>query len=337
MQQITDLPFMGLIGEYGAPDYFFTEYFRVHPTSRLEKHILRSVVDNRTGRPVFAQLMGQDPERLAEAARELHAYPIAGIDLNMGCPAPMIYKGNVGGGLLRDPDRVDQIIGALRDATPGLFTVKMRIGFDSTDNFQRILGILNKHGIDLLSVHGRTVQDRYFGEVKYGRIAEAVRTMKCPVLANGNVTSALRATAVLKETGAFGVMLGRHAIRNPWVFRQCRQLWSGQPVSVVTHGQVRQYIERLYRMLEEPNLPQEAQVSKAKRYLNFIGISVDPQGGFLFEMRRAHSEADLFAVCDKYLLDNPDQPFALEPYSGLSARPNSERKAGAGAPAQWCG
>ncbi|HEX2881530.1 MAG TPA: tRNA-dihydrouridine synthase family protein, partial [Polyangiaceae bacterium] len=129
MQDITDLPFMRLVAEYGAPDYFFTEYFRVHSVSKPEQHILRSIVENRTGRPVFAQLMGQDPEQLARTARELHAYPIAGIDLNMGCPAPLIYKGNVGGGLLRDPGRIDQIIGALRDAVPGLFTVKMRIGF----------------------------------------------------------------------------------------------------------------------------------------------------------------------------------------------------------------
>jgi tRNA-dihydrouridine synthase len=326
MQDITDLPFMELMGEYGAPDYFFTEYFRVHSVSKLEQHILRSIVENRTGRPVFAQLMGQDPEQLARTARELHAYPIAGIDLNMGCPAPLIYKGNVGGGLLRDPGRIDRIIGALRDAVPGLFTVKMRIGFDSTDNFRRILELLNKHGIDLLSVHGRTVQERYFGDVHYDQIALAVQTMNCPVLANGNITSAARAKQVLEATGAYGVMMGRHAIRNPWIFRQFRELCSGQPLTVVTLGDVREYIGKLYEAIRITGTPEEWQVNGVKRHLNFVGTSVDAQGGFLFEMRRARSEQQLFSICDKYLLAEPDRPFALEPFSGLAARPNAEQR-----------
>lgn len=327
MQEITDLPFMDLIGEYGAPDYFFTEYFRVHPSSRPEKHILRSIVENRTGRPVFAQLMGHDAEQLARTARELHEYPIAGIDFNMGCPAPLIYKGNVGGGLLRDPERIDQVIGALRDAVPGLLTVKMRIGFDSTKNFQHILELFNKHGVNLLSVHGRTVQERYFGDVHYDMIAEAVRIAKCPVLANGNITSAAKAQRVLAETGAFGVMMGRHAVRNPWIFRQFRELCSGLPVTPITLADVREYIARLYGVVHLDHLSEEAQVSRAKRHLNFVGTSVDAKGGFLFEMRRARSEAQLFGICDKYLLGEPHQPFALEPYSGLAARPNSENRA----------
>jgi nifR3 family TIM-barrel protein len=326
MQEITDLPFMNLIGEYGAPDYFFTEYFRVHPVSRPEQHILRSIVENRTGRPVFAQLMGHDPEGLARTARELHAYPIAGIDFNMGCPAPLIYKGNVGGGLLRHPDHIDSIIGALRDAVPGLLTVKMRLGFDSTDNLQRILELFNKHGIDLLSVHGRTVQQRYFGDVDYDKIAVAVQLVKCPVLANGNITSAAKAQQVLRTTGASGVMMGRHAIRNPWIFRQFRELCSGQSLTVVTLSDVRDYIDKLYDTIRIEDTSEEAQVNGAKRHLNFIGTSVDPEGGFLFEMRRARSKAQLFAICDKYLLKEPSQPCALEPYAGLAARPNSENR-----------
>lgn len=331
MQDITDLPFMNLIGEYGAPDYFFTEYFRVHPVSRPEQHILRSIVENRTERPVFAQLMGHDPEGLARTARELHAYPIAGIDFNMGCPAPLIYKGNVGGGLLRHPEHIDSIIGTLRDAVPGLLTVKMRIGFDSTDNLQRILELFNKHGIDLLSVHGRTVQQRYFGDVDYAKIAEAVRLAKCPVLANGNITSAVKAQQVLRTTGAFGVMMGRHAIRNPWIFRQFRELCSGQPLTVVTLGDVHEYITRLFAAIRIEGTDEEGRVNGAKRHLNFVGTSVDPAGGFLFEMRRARSEAQLFAICDKYLLKEPGQPCALEPYAGLAARPNAENRACASA------
>ena len=175
MQDVTDLPFMRVAAHYGAPDYFFTEFFRVHGQSRPEKHILRSITENQTGRPVFAQLIGEHIPDMVRTARDLLHYPIAGIDLNLGCPAPKIYKKNVGGGLLRDPAKIDELIGAMRDAIPGLFTVKMRIGFEDTANYDSILGLINRHSVDLLSVHGRTVKGGYRSEVNYDFIGHAVR------------------------------------------------------------------------------------------------------------------------------------------------------------------
>jgi tRNA-dihydrouridine synthase len=384
MQDVTDLPFMRVMSHYGAPDYFFTEFFRVHGQSRPEKHILRSIVENQTGRPVFAQLIGEEIPHMVRTVKELLQYPIAGIDLNMGCPAPKIYKKNVGGGLLRDPAKIDELIGALRDAVPGLFTVKMRIGFDSTENYERVLGLIDKHGVDLLSVHGRTVKEGYRSDVHYDFIGTAARTVRCPVLANGNVTSADKAAEVLAQTGAAGVMIGRHAIRNPWIFRQCRERLAGGSVSLraadsevgrvvpnpplpadserrvkdnapyptesarlsatlrsqvsglrsqvsppssvftPTLADVREYIGRLYRETQGPGVPESAHVAKMKKYLNFVGQSVDPEGKFLHEMRRAMTEAELFAVCDRHLLAEPTKPFATEPYPGIIARPNCE-------------
>lgn len=324
MQKITDVPFMRVIADYGAPDYFFTEYFRVFAGSCPERHILRSITENSTGRPIFAQLMGEAPLELVRTARALLQLPIAGIDLNLGCPAPLIYKNNVGGGLLRDPDKVDAILGALRDAIPTLFTVKMRIGFDSEENFERLLGLMNKHGIDLLSVHGRTVKEKYFGTVHYDSIERAVKTVRCPVLANGNITSANKALEVLQATGAAGVMLGRHAIRNPWIFRQCREIFRGEPVTQVTLEEVRAYIEKLYYATRHDHISEQANVSQTKRYLNFVGTSVDPEGVFLYEMRRAESESELFDICDRHLLLLGSSAFPLEPFPGLIARPTCE-------------
>ncbi|MBI2516432.1 MAG: tRNA-dihydrouridine synthase family protein [Opitutae bacterium] len=324
MQDVTDLPFMRVMAHYGAPDYFFTEFFRVHAQSRPEKHIVRSIVENQTGRPVFAQLIGEHVPDMVRTVRDLLQHPVAGIDLNLGCPAPKIYKKNVGGGLLRDPVKIDELLGALRDAVPGLFTVKMRIGFDSTEHYDRVLALVNKHGVDLLSVHGRTVKEGYRSDVHYDFIAHATRTVRCPVLANGNITSADRAAAVLAETGAAGVMIGRHAIRNPWIFRQTRERMAGRPVTAVTLSMVRDYVEHLYRETQQPGVPEAAHVAKMKKYLNFVGQSVDAAGSFLHDMRRAMTEVELFAVCDRHLLAEPGRLFALEPYPGIIARPNCE-------------
>jgi tRNA-dihydrouridine synthase B len=324
MQDVTDLAFMRVVAHYGAPDYFFTEFFRVHAQSRPEKHILKSIDENATGRPVFAQLIGEDLHHLRRTAEELLRHNIAGIDLNLGCPAPKVYKKNVGGGLLREPEKVGEILGTLRVAVPGLFTVKMRIGFDGTEHFDRLLELINLHRVDLLSVHGRTVKEMYRSEVHYDYIAHAVGRARCPVLANGNVTSAARAAAVVQETRAAGVMIGRHAIRNPWIFRQCRELFSGRTPARVTLGEVREYVDRLYRETNGPDFPERMHVNKMKKYLNFVGQSVDATGSFLHDMRRAETEAQLFEICDRHLLAHSDAEFSVEPYPGVIARPNCE-------------
>jgi tRNA-dihydrouridine synthase len=324
MQDVTDLAFMGVIAHYGNPDFYFTEYFRVHAASTLERHIVRSITENPTDRPVFAQMIGESVPDLTRTARDLERLPVAGVDLNMGCPAPKIYKKNVGGGLLRDPAKINEIFGALRNSIAGLFTVKTRIGFEDTANFERVLELVNFHQVDLLSVHGRTVKEMYRSEVHYDAIARAVAAVRCPVLANGNVTSAAAAERILRETGATGVMVGRSAIRNPWIFRQIRERLSGREEFRPTLGDAREYIARLAEAVTNPSVPDRVRCSKLKKYLNFVGQSVDAEGRFLHEMRRAQTEAELFAVCDRHLLADPAIPFSPEPYAGVIARPNCE-------------
>jgi tRNA-dihydrouridine synthase B len=324
MQDVTDVCFMKVIAHYGCPDYFFTEYFRVHESSAVDKHILRSITENTTGRPVFAQMIGENIPDLVRTAKLLSHYPVAGIDLNMGCPAPRIYRKNVGGGLLRDPDKIDRILGELRSTVDGLLTVKMRIGFEDTANFDQILNLIDKHQIDLLSLHGRTVKDMYHGVVHYDLIAHAVQRLACPVLANGNISSAATALTVLSQTKVAGVMIGRAAIRNPWIFQQVRQALAGEPILAVTLRQVREYIDRLHHMQITQEIPERGRVSNLKMYLNYIGQGVDAAGVFLRDMRRAQTEEELLGVCDRDLLSNPQAPFAIEPYSGLFARPQSE-------------
>tara|TARA_B100000212_G_scaffold342569_2_gene330707 strand:- start:7293 stop:8339 length:1047 start_codon:yes stop_codon:yes gene_type:complete len=324
MQDVTTLPFMSVISEIGSPDYFFTEYFRVHLQSNLEKHILESITRNRTGRPVFAQMIGEHIEHLKRATKDLLKHNVAGIDLNMGCPAPTVYKKKCGGGLLKEPEKVDRILGSLRDVIPGLFTVKMRIGFEDTQNFEAILNLVNKHGIDLLSVHGRTVKEKYKSQVHYDSIKTAVEICDCPVLANGDVSSALKSREILNYTGAAGIMIGRHAIRNPWIFSQIREYESTGRIRRIPLQEVFLYVQTLYDALKKPWITDKAQVNKMKKFLNFIGQGVDPDGQFIHLARRVQSERELFEILDRFMLSGSERYFADEPYEGLVARPNCE-------------
>src|SRR5688500_16142414 len=218
MQDVTDLAFWRLMTRYGGADVYWTEYFRVHGDSRPERWILQSITENPTGRPVVAQMIGNDIPALVRNAKELQQYEIAAVDLNLGCPAPVVYRKCAGGGLLREPARVDAIVAALRDAVKLPFPVKTRVGFGSAAVLDELLQIFARHALDLLTVHARTVHEKYGPHVHYDLIARAVEVMPCPVLANGNVYSASSAQQILQATGAKGLMVGRGAIRNPWIF-----------------------------------------------------------------------------------------------------------------------
>lgn len=312
MQDVTDLPFWRLMKDYGGADVYFTEYFRVHATSNLEKYILKSITENPTERPVVAQMIGNDIEALVRSARELQEYPIAAVDLNLGCPAPIVYRKCAGGGLLREPQRVDAILGALRDAVKIKFTVKTRIGFDSPKVFDELLPIFAKHSLDLLTVHGRTVSEMYRTEVHYDYIARAVAEMPCPVIANGNVYSEKKAAEVLRVTGARGLMIGRGAIRNPWLFHQIRQHQRGETVFIPRGFEVLAYVRALYDAVCSPGVRESSQVQKMKKYMNYFGVGVDAEGKFLHEIRRAKTKAEFFDVCEKFL--DHDRFMPLEPF-----------------------
>ena len=311
MQDVTDLPFWKLVAAYGGADVYVTEYFRVYAGSRLQKHILKSVTENPTGRPVIAQMIGNDIPSLVRTARELQEYPVAAVDLNLGCPAPVVYRKGAGGGLLRKPALVDSILGALRDAVKIRLSVKTRVGFDSADVFAELLPIFAKHSLDLLTVHGRTVREVYRSEVHYELIARAVAEVPCPVLANGNVYSAQKADEVLRITGARGLMIGRGVIRNPWLFRQIRQHLRGETVFRPRGCDVLEYVRALYEAVCSPGVRESAQVQKMKKYMNYLGVGVEPTGQFLHQIRRATTKAGFLRLCEDFL--SHDQPMLLEP------------------------
>jgi tRNA-dihydrouridine synthase len=306
MQDVTNRAFWALMARYGGPDLYWTEYFRVHRDSRLEPWILESVTDNPTGRPAIAQLIGNDIPSLVRAARELQQYPVAAIDLNLGCPAPVVYRKCAGGGLLRDLPRIDGILGALREAVSIPFTVKTRLGFDTDATFEQLLPLFSKHGIDLLTVHGRTVTQMYRNGVRYDLIAQAARALPCPVLANGNVYSAEQALALSAQSGARGLMIGRGAIRNPWIFEQIRQRARGEPLALPTGRELLAYITELWQTQTTESASECSQAQRMKKFMNFIGEGVG--GDFLFQIRRVQTQADFFRVCREHLENDTVMP-----------------------------
>lgn len=301
MQDVTDLPFMRVIARRGAPDWFVTEYFRVHPDSCLNRYILRSIVENQTGKPVFAQMIGRDLPSLIRTAKDLARLPIAGIDLNLGCPAPIVCRKDAGGGLLRNPEAVNHLIGALREAIPGRFTVKTRIGYTTANEFPVLLDIFRSHAIDGLTIHGRTVVERYQTPVHPDRVSQAVEAMPCPVIANGNVVDVSTGLAYLARTASAGLMIGRGAIRNPWIFSQLVAAFDGALPVIPTHRDLWEYVLELYDEIavETPKFNALAHVQRMKKTLAYISHGLE--GTFEYDMRRMKTPEDFHEICRRHL------------------------------------
>jgi tRNA-dihydrouridine synthase len=311
MQDVTDLPFMRVIARRGGPDWFVTEYFRVHPDSGLRPYLLRSIKENATGRPVFAQMIGSDVPSLVRTARDLAELPVAGIDLNLGCPAPIVCRKQAGGGLLRDPAAVDRLLGALREAVAGRFTVKTRIGFADAGEFSGLLEIFRGHGLDGLTVHGRTVAERYQTPVHPECVRMAVEAMPCPVIANGNIVDTATGLAMLDQTRAAGLMIGRGAIRNPWIFSQLKAVFAGTAPVVPSHRDLLEHVLELYDELarETRRFVPNAHVQRMKKTLAYISHGLADT--FEYDMRRARTPDDFFRICRSHL--DHDTPLPARP------------------------
>ena len=311
MQDVTDLPFMRVMETFGGPDYYVTEYFRVYENSPINKYILRSITENQTGKPVFAQMIGQDVESLVKTAQQLMEHPVAGIDINLGCPAPVVCRKDAGGGLLRKPEKVKAILGRLRESVQGRFTVKTRIGYETEEEFDALLEIFKSFEIDALAIHGRTVKERYQTPVHPERIKQAVEVMHCPVIANGNVVDVETGRAYLEQTGAAGLMIGRGAIRSPWIFEQLKASCEGREVKQILRRDLHGYIRLLFEAIaqERTRYEERRHVNKMKKYLVYIAQGLDAE--FEYQIRRVQSAQDFHTVCDAFLLSEqllPQRP-----------------------------
>lgn len=326
MQDVTDEGFMACIASLGCPDFFISEFFRVTQTSKLEPHILRAVLSKPQGRDVAAQLIGNDIPSIVRTIENLKAYEdIDCLDLNCGCPAPKVYKKNVGGSLLKEPKQIDAILKAMRKTWDKCLSVKMRIGFDNDKNFLDILKVIEDNQVDFISLHCRTVTQLYRGVADYDYAKLAVESVDIPVILNGDITSAKVASNALEYTKARGVMVGRSAIRNPWIFRQINEAFFGKEIFQPRFWQVREFIDSLRQNSLKSNCKIKYLDGRMKKFINFIAISVDKEGNFLGEMRKAKGIDNLMQICDKYLLgENAEELFSLEPFPNLCARPNHE-------------
>lgn len=220
MAGVTDRPFRTLCRRLGA-GLAVSEMVTTDASLYATAKTMRRLDHEGEAGPVSVQIVGTDPARMAEAARVNVAHGAQIIDINMGCPAKKVCKVAAGSALMRDEPLVGRILRSVVEAVEVPVTLKMRSGWDLANrNAPRIARLAEESGVSALAVHGRSRACGYRGDAEYDTIQRVRRAVEIPVIANGDIDSPEKAAAVLKCTGADGLMIGRAAQGRPWVFRE---------------------------------------------------------------------------------------------------------------------
>ena len=307
MAGVTDRPFRQLCKRLGA-GVAVSEMVASNSLLYGSEKTLRRANHEGEAEPKSVQIVGADPAMMAQAARHNVDRGAQIIDINMGCPAKKVCNVMAGSALLQDEPRVARILEAVVRAVDAPVTLKIRTGWDTGHrNGVRIARLAQESGIQLLSVHGRTRACAFQGEAEYDTIAAIKAAVTIPVIANGDIGSPQKAKRVLDYTRADGVMIGRAAQGNPWIFREiAHYLDSGRLLPPPTLDEVRDtliaHLENLYAFYGEP-----LGVRIARKHIGWYSKGL--RGGAVFrnEVNRVESAHAQIALIRDFFTRQPTE------------------------------
>jgi len=268
MAGITDTVFRRFIKRLGGCGLIMTEFVSGEGMLRQNLRSRRYLYYKEEERPITAQVFGAEPARLAEAAKMIEDLGFDAVDLNLGCPAKKVVKCG-GSGLLRDLPLLAQILRAIRAAVSIPFTIKIRAGWSDEEIVAvEVARMAESEGVQAIAVHPRTRLQGFSGRANWDIIREVKQAVRIPVIGNGDVMKPADAEALQTQTGCDGVMIGRAAATNPWIFRQMQEYFQTGSYKEPEESDRYELIRTYYRMLVEEETP--GAIGKMKQFASWF-------------------------------------------------------------------
>jgi len=290
MAGITDYPFRRIAKAKGC-GLTFTGMVSAEGLLRKGESFLRIEEDEH---PVSVQLFGSNPDVLAEAAEMAEGMGADVIDINMGCPADQVIESGGGVDLMRFPEKVKRILAEVRKGVRCPITIKIRSGWDSDHiNAVDISKIAEDCGVDAISIHPRTKVQEFHGRADWSLIGEVKRTVRIPVIGNGDVTTPVLAKRMMEETGCDGVMIGRGSLGNPWIFCETG------PAAFPSLKERQKVMMVHFSLLESHDGEREA-TKKIKRHVAWYTKGFPSSASFRLKLSGLKEKEALFGAIESY-------------------------------------
>lgn len=295
MEGITHPPMRALMAARGGVGIVCTEFVRVTSNPLGNKMLRKHVVTTPHAR-LSVQVMGNDIAQMADATALVTQAGADIVDINLGCPAPRVVRKGVGSAMLKDLGLLSRVLDAMRKATHLPLSAKIRAGFDDSSAVLDVARVVQESGADFITVHPRRRVDFYQGVADWRIVRKLVEHLTIPVVGNGDVWYAADALRMRAETGCSAVMIGRPALRNPWIFAQIAQLEAGITPLSPSAKDMMLYIEAMRAMWEE-HFPARLVVGMLKEQMRYLCRAVDPARGL---MRRVLAAASVGEITDLF-------------------------------------
>ncbi|MBI4169929.1 MAG: tRNA dihydrouridine synthase DusB [Acidobacteria bacterium] len=252
MAGITDRYFRLILKRIGGVGLVTMEFISSEAITRGNERTRDMMRFSEEERPLAIQIYGSRPDRMADAAEFVQALGADVVDINMGCPANKVLKGCAGAALMGDLGLARDIIRTVRRRVSIPVTVKFRVGLDDARaNYLELGAICEAEGIDAVALHARTARQMFSGRADWDRVRRLKESLGIPVSGNGDVETAQDALALWRSTGCDGVMIGRAAVKNPWLFRQIAALRAGRAPLEPSIAERRDLILHHFNLLKE--------------------------------------------------------------------------------------
>jgi len=281
----------------------------------LSEKTLRRHIDRPDHSLLSVQVMGNDVAQMAEATALVARAGADIVDINLGCPAPKAVRKGVGSAMLKDLELMTEVVSRMRERTTTPLSAKIRAGFDDSSRVLTIAHRLEAAGVDFLTVHPRRRVDFYSGVADWRIIRLLSRELHIPVIGNGDIWYAADAFRIVEETGCQGVMLGRPALRNPWIFEQIDSLKRGLPPPVPSGADVIAHLRELAEVLAAATTS-HGLLGLLKEQVRYLGRAVRDGGAFSAGALRSQNLAALWLFLEQELRERPAAELDLGPMPG---------------------